>query len=285
MNDFQNNLGEPQNNVNQEPNNLNQEVNNVNQIQSNPQSSVNQGPNGLNEMPNNFTQAPSTNFEPKKSTGKGLVKAFIVLIVIVALVAGYFFLTIKKENAKEIFEGSINKQLASMKEVLSEAKSLNALKEALKNKGTVSISAKLNSNIPTLEQIEGNELNFEFGYNKEKGNIAFKAIINDKIGNKLQGELQTDGKIMLIKLDNIFDKVIKSTLDNTINIKEMIDKAFIENETALSSEDLNYILTIFKDGFFESIENEELIEEKVTKKIIEKDLEVKKISYVLNKEN
>ena len=187
MNDFQNNLGEPQNNVNQEPNNLNQEVNNVNQIQSNPQSSVNQGPNGLNEMPNNFTQAPSTNFEPKKSTGKGLVKAFIVLIVIVALVAGYFFLTIKKENAKEIFEGSINKQLASMKEVLSEAKSLNALKEALKNKGTVSISAKLNSNIPTLEQIEGNELNFEFGYNKEKGNIAFKAIINDKIGNKLQG--------------------------------------------------------------------------------------------------
>ena len=191
--------------------NMSNQVANMNQpINNQPQNSTNQ------IVPNNMATPPME--QPQEQTDNTTKKKnpilLIVLIVVIILLAGgaacYYFIL---DNPQKIFTTAAN-------QILQKANNIN-----IGDKKTIDYNLSINAssedeNIQTVLNII-NEIKLKGTYSGDTNNNTMSGVINYKDGELLDYSVQTDGKILYTKLNNIYDKVIKIDTTSENEVEEI----------------------------------------------------------------
>ncbi len=167
-----------------ENNNVVNDIDNQTPITSSDNSSFAAEPVSMydnNNQYNDFNASMPNNFKEKKSF-KGLIIGGVVVVVllVVGLVVANSLMKTKKESVKEVFEQSVNKQIATMNEVYSEFKPLELANKFIQVKGTGSIELAFSTNIEMLKDFQDYKFSLEMGHNGPEKKIALNGVISIK---------------------------------------------------------------------------------------------------------
>lgn len=218
----------------------------------------------------------------KKSKTKFIIGGLLIVIAIgIGLYFGYKRLN---NDPVSIYKDSINSVYKSLNSMLKDYKEnamdLDASKEPFK----IKLNAKLDSNIPELDNFTN--LNYKIGlgidYSKELMNLEFG--VKDKNETIMDAILAYTNESIYLKCNELFSKVIKVSEEN---IFEDATTGFTINGNAAKFDYDNYelILKEMKTILIDSLDKDKFKTEDSKITISNKEYKGKKVSYILDEKN
>lgn len=262
--------------------NMNAENNAFIHIQNEPAEPLNANPNfNPNPVPDSSNNGNIPVIPKKNKSLMGIcIAGGIVILALIAFGVYYFFF---KTNPTDVLKDVINDAYtdfsSDLKKIEKEKIDFDILNDSFKIDGDLALSGK------TAGDLKDDKINFSVGfdYHNKKGEVSANLLENNKS--------LLDGNIYL--KNNHYYLESPSLLTNTYDLGEYdftenfdlseIESYLNNNKTILS--DIDYIVASFKDALLNSLNKDNLKQEKTTIKVNDKEVKVNKISYSITNEN
>jgi len=220
---------------------------------------------------------------PTKKSYKGIIIAVCgVLILFGAVFGAYSYFN----NPKQVMTAAINSLYNKVDDSLKELEKIQKF-EFDPNKDSVAMdfNASLNTNYEEIKMLNG----LKFGVNATMDMKNKKAIVGANVSENSKEIADgtfyfTDDKIYA-SIGKIFDKIL--LVEKNFNFDDNFSFDFSEFEDFAknySIDDGRYILKTIKDAFIDSLDKDLFETEKDTIELDGKDIDVKSITYVINKD-
>ncbi len=204
------------------------------------------------------------------------------LIFVIALAIGLFIGYNKlNSNPYVIYKDTINDIYKSLNKVLDESKKEALNIDVLNEPINIRAQAKLNSDMEELKLL--NNLNYELqlgmDYKNKKGAVNLGISDDDSPIVKLL--LTLANKKLLLKSEELFDKTIdfgEADVFKSINLDEISNVSY-------DAKTIDTILVKEKNIIIDSLDKDKFKLENTKIKLDNKEQKVKKVTYVLDKEN
>ena len=205
----------------------------------------------------------------------------ICSILIILILTLLIFLTIKYlfKAPKDFYEEMINTIFRYSEKAIEYSNNESKL---LTTPAQINGEISINSNMEGLTEYNDYNLKYNLGIDYLNKKMLLGGSINNKDINIIDISSLIKDSTLYLKSNTMFEDIL-SLYDEELN--EIFNLNNQENQ--YSSDDIIYILNLFKNGLIESISNDDFLKTKEKININDKDINVSKISYILdsNKEN
>lgn len=223
------------------------------------------------------------NGEPLKKK-KNPIIGIIIGIVIVAILAvvGYFvvFPFVVKTfftNPKQIYTVAIQNFTSNI------TKNVN---NVVHDKGIFDISAKMETDIPMLEEYADYTYGVRFGYDPNKKNLEYGYSVKDD-SNEYSNYYYLKNGNMYTRYSTHRDLIYLGPVEQT-NINEIfttINALFTQREDIINNEDINYIVNKTSQLLIETLDENKFVKEDASITVNGEALKVIRSKYTLNSED
>lgn len=223
------------------------------------------------------------NGEPLKKK-KNPIIGIIIGIVIVAILAvvGYFvvFPFVVKTfftNPKQIYTVAIQNFTSNI------TKNVN---NVVHDKGIFDISAKMETDIPMLEEYADYTYGVRFGYDPNKKNLEYGYSVKDD-SNEYSNYYYLKNGNMYTRYSTHRDLIYLGPVEQT-NINEIfttINALFTQREDIINNEDINYIVNKTSQLLIETLDENKFVKEDASITVKGEALKVIRSKYTLNSED
>ena len=206
---------------------------------------------------------------------KNLIPLFTILIILIsALILYVSYNVFFGMTPKQYYTNIINNIYEKGKEITDKYDNSRYLNETSIIDGELT----LDSNMPGFEEYKNYKLNYNFGIDYKNKKVQLGAGLADNSKTLIDLYTYIEKELLYLKSNTIFSDII--SFKDIVNITESDDS---ENKE-ISSDDLNYILMKTKDSIINSLDDKDFTTSRDKIMISNKETNVKKISYILDKE-
>ena len=213
--------------------------------------------------------------ENKKKQPKALIIGIGVLVLLGLL---YFLYNSTFQNKKVIVQKEVttvfDTLIGAIKEIDNKKLDIDFDKDKVGVEGSLNVSSNFKSTEMDLSKLKDYSLNYNGVLDKNNNKLSGSISLNKNNSKLLSADTYINGKTILLQSAEIYNKIIKTTMDKEI-------KEYDFNKT-LETENITILLEKTKNIVKNSINEKNITKTSVTKEINGKKQSVNKVSYKLD---
>lgn len=230
-----------------------------------------------------FSMEPDPNIklddEEEVENKKKIPKALIICIGVLALLGVLFFIyNITFQNKKVIVQKEVttifDTFIGAIKEIDNKKLDIDFDKDKVGVEGTLNVSSNFKSTEMDLSKLKDYSLKYNGVLDKNNNKLSGTISLNKNNSKLLSADAYINGKTLLFQSAELYNKIMKTTMD-----KELKEYDF--NQT-LETENITKLLEKTKNIVKNSINDKNITKSSVTKEINGKKQSVNKVSYRLD---